>query len=147
MLIVILWGSTVFGLFSLAWIRKPLGIENISEKCDRLYGQIGSITDNVDGIFCHVGVSILNWLFCFAMFCFFGVTIIGLGNIGNYNMQQPRWYLPLIGSVAIVLPFHFYLHPTLITIGSEKPRGDGDIFRYTRYMAVTLLGIAIYLHM
>lgn len=96
---------------------------------------------------CSVGVSILILLLIFGMFCFLGVTIIGLGNIGNYNMQESRWYLPLIGCVAIgLVPFNLFLNPNLITPGAEISLDEGE-FRYTRLTAVALLCITIYLHM
>ena len=126
-------------------------MKNIGAKCKELHGEQRSITEDVDGIFCAVSVNILTLLFIFAMFCCLGVTIIGLGNIGNYNMQEPRWYLPLIGCVAIgLVPFNFFLHPKVFTPGADVSEDEGEFqgeFRNTRLTALTLLCITMYLHM
>ncbi|VEU37742.1 unnamed protein product [Pseudo-nitzschia multistriata] len=144
-LIVCLWCATVFGLFSLTWIRNPLGIDRIDAKCNELYGEQGSITANAFGMFCHAGASVLNWLFCFAMFCVFGISIIGMASVGNFNMEQPRWYLPFFGCVAILLlVFPLYLQPEYSTIRSDSRE---KTYMYPRYTALFLLCITLYLHL
>jgi len=60
---------------------------------------------------CELGIATLTWTFFMCAMSFYGLVMVGLGSIGNYEGCK-RWYLPLIGLCVV---FSISLWPFALT--------------------------------
>lgn len=99
---IMLWACTLISYFAYVFGSANDSAKKVCAESDLTYALSAPWRENSGAVTCESAVSIVIWVSFYFIFSIFGLTVVGLGSIGN-DVYSQQWWIPLIGATVVAV--------------------------------------------